>query len=399
MKKRNLGIMAAGLMLSMFMAACTSGESTDKPGDGQVVELVPQDGTANVQTGSNGGETTDEGEDYSEPEEEEEVLPAGMYRSELTNEIISQDLQDQRPIAVMVDNEITALPHFGTSEADIVYEMMNSTANGRITRLMCIMKDWESIDQFGSIRSTRPTNVMIAGEYNAILCHDGGPYYINQYLAKDYSDNLSSGFGRFPNGKSQEYTEYITYDAYTNPTTGKYYDGLGTRIERAGYSKTYNQHYPGAHWEFNKKELNLSDSHSEAFSATFVDLTSAFPHNHSQLKYNSDIGMYEYYEYDKIYEDAGKNNAHMTFENVILQKCSFSQLDEKGYLIYNVLVGQPWDGYLLQNGEAVPITWLKYGESDRTVFMYQDGSHIKLNTGRTYIAIVPDDSWSKIVVE
>ncbi|MCR5249821.1 MAG: DUF3048 domain-containing protein [Lachnospiraceae bacterium] len=399
MKKRNLGILAAGLIVSALASACTTGgdTGTGDGGDGKVVELVPQDGTANVKNGDGGQESTGD-EEYVEPEEEE-VIPDGMYHSELTNEFISLDIKDQRPIAVMVDNEITALPHFGTSDADIVYEMLNSTANGRITRLMCVMKDWGSIEQFGSIRSTRPTNVMIAAEYNAILCHDGGPYYINEYLAKPYSNNLSSGFGRFPNGKSQEYTEYITYDSYTNPTTGKFYDGLKTRIERAHYSETYNEHYPGPHWNFNRTEQNLSDSHSDAFDATFVDLSSCFPHNHSQLKYNEEIGKYEYYEYDKIYEDAGKNNAHLTFENVILQKCSFSQLDDHGYLIYNILVGQPWDGYLLQNGEAIPIQWQKIGQSDRTVFSYMDGSFINLNTGKTYIAIVPDDSWSKMVIQ
>lgn len=37
--------------------------------------------------------------------EEEEVLPEGKYRSELTNELIDDSLKDQRPIAVMVDNE------------------------------------------------------------------------------------------------------------------------------------------------------------------------------------------------------------------------------------------------------------------------------------------------------
>ena len=51
-----------------------------------------------------------------------------MYRSEITNEWIDESLQNQRPIAVMVDNEKKALPHFGLTEADVVYEMMNSTA-------------------------------------------------------------------------------------------------------------------------------------------------------------------------------------------------------------------------------------------------------------------------------
>ena len=63
-----------------------------------------------------------------------------MYRSELTNELIDESLKNQRPIAVMVDNESIALPHYGLSQADVVYEMMNSTLNGRITRFMVLVK-------------------------------------------------------------------------------------------------------------------------------------------------------------------------------------------------------------------------------------------------------------------
>ena len=89
-------------------------------------------------------------EDTETEEEEEEggeeVAPEGMYRSERTNEWISEDLKDQRPIAVMVDNEKTALPHYGLTQADIVYEMMNSTKNGQITRFMVLIKDYDSID-------------------------------------------------------------------------------------------------------------------------------------------------------------------------------------------------------------------------------------------------------------
>ena len=126
-----------------------------------------------------------------------QVQAAGeVYTSELTGLPISASLKDQRPIAVMVDNEKVALKHFGTAEADIVYEMMNSTANDRITRLMCIYKDYNSVPTIGSIRSIRPTNVILAGEYNAICVHDGGPYYINEWLAKPWSDNLSAGFAR-----------------------------------------------------------------------------------------------------------------------------------------------------------------------------------------------------------
>ena len=45
------------------------------------------------------------------------------------------------------------------------------SAYGRITRFMAVVKDWGKIEQFGSIRSTRDTNIMLAAEWNAVLCH------------------------------------------------------------------------------------------------------------------------------------------------------------------------------------------------------------------------------------
>ena len=396
--KAIFGIAAATLMLS----ACSGKEPTGS-GEGanptEVVDLTPAEGNG-VQLGE--GQSADPTETAEPTEagdtEKPEEVPAGMYRSELTNEIISEDIKNQRPIAVMVDNESTALPHFGTSQADIVYELMNSTANNRITRLMPIVKDWAKIEQFGSIRSARPTNFMLAAEWNAMLCHDGGPFYIDEYVKRSYTNNLSGGFARFPNGKSMEYTEYITFDKYTNPQTGKSYDGLGKRIESARYNTEYKEGMT-PHFFFSDTEMNLSDFHSDAFAAKEADLSQCFPHNSSRLVYNESTGKYEYYEYGKKYEDAGNGGAPLAFENVILQKTNFTRLDENGYLIYNCVIANPWDAYLLQNGEAVPITWAKYGESERTVYWYKDGTEIVLNTGKTYIALVPDDSWSKLVLK
>jgi hypothetical protein len=137
------------------------------------------------------------------------TVTASAATSELTGMEVSDAIAGQRPVAIMVDNEKKALAHYGTAEADIVYEMMNSTANGRVTRLMCLYKDWTNLQQTGSIRSTRTTNVMLSGEYNAVLIHDGGPFYIKAYLAQPYASNISGGFTRVKNGKPTEFTEYV----------------------------------------------------------------------------------------------------------------------------------------------------------------------------------------------
>lgn len=319
----------------------------------------------------------------SKAAEEEQAPRENVYRSELTNEWVDISLQNQRPVAIMVDNEKWALPHFGLTEADVVYEMMNSTANGRITRLMAVVKDWEKITRFGNIRSARPTNIMLAAEWNAVLCHDGGPFYINDWIAKDYSANLSAGFSRIPNGKRIEYTEYIC--------TGE----LSRRFQAAGYSKEYNAFYPGRHFVFSETETDLS-AHPAARACTRIELP--FPHNQSKLVYNAATGTYDYYEYGQAHTDPLHNNAPLTFKNLFIQDTTFAQLDENGYMIYNAIdFGR--SGYYITNGRMIEVVWAKLGENLPTIYIDKlTGQVVEINTGKTYIALVPSDVWADIVI-
>lgn len=314
------------------------------------------------------------------------------YPSELTGLPISADIKEQRPIAVMVDNEKIALKHYGTAEADIVYEMMNSTANGRITRLMCIYKDWNSVPRIGSIRSIRPTNVILAGEYNAVAVHDGGPFYINDWIAKPWSANLSAGFARIKNGKPREFTEYVT--------TGE----VSGRLAAAGYTSTYSRPLErDSHFIFNPADTLLSAAYGVqgVLPAAKVDLSAAFPHNSSKLVYNAQTMTYDYYEYGSVHTDA-EDGQVMTFKNVILQAATFTQYDSHGYMIYNVigyLPGNVASGYYITNGQAIPIMWVKNGETSITRYYDCNGQEIKLNPGKTYIGIVPFDYWGSVTVQ
>ncbi len=313
----------------------------------------------------------------------EDIIPEGMYRSELTNELIDESLIDQRPIAAMVDNEITALPHYGLSEADIVYEMMNSTANDRITRFMVLVKDWESIEQLGSIRSVRPTNCLIAAEWNAILCHDGGPFYVDQYLAEDYSSNFSGTFSRVSNGKAWEFTEYIvTGDLETN------------FANKTSVSREYTETYEGQNFQF-ETEANAI-YFEDSMSVSEIQLP--FEHNQSTLTYNEETELYEYSEYGQEHVDPGNDNAQLAFKNVIIQECSFSQLDDNGYMIFNV-IGHGSLGYYVTNGNAIPISWVKQSATSPTkYYSLNTGEEITLNTGKTYIGLVPSDDWEDLVI-
>ena len=378
--KKAVSLLLAAAMLTMTVTAC--GKNTQEPAAEESAETIFEEAT------------TEESQE-PEPETVEEtdepyVLPEGMYFSELTGEPISEEIKDQRPIAAMVDNESIALPHYGTSEADVVYELMNSTKNDRITRLMCVVKDWGAIEQLGSIRSTRPTNIMLAAEWNAVLCHDGGPYYNDQYFSQPWSAHFSGTFSRINNGKASEFTEYIV--------NGDLDNNFDSYAGRAGYETTYNEYAnEGSHFNFVPygEEIELDEKYSRSYQAFKVSLP--FTHNGSQLIYNPETKMYEYYEYGDRHEDA-EDDEPLAFKNVLLQCCSFAQLDENGYLIYNC-IGSGQNAWYLTNGIAKDVTWVKTSETDVTRFYDETGEELQINTGKTYIGLIPDDTWDKVIFE
>ena len=366
MRKR-ISMLVLSLMFAAVMTAC--GGKEEAPAEETVTEDVVVEETT---------ETVEE-------EVVEDVIPEGMYRSELTNELLPEELKDQRPIAVMVDNDKRALPHYGISQADILYEMMNSTHNNRVTRFMVVLKDYAQIEQLGSIRSLRPTNIMLAAEWNAIVCHDGGPFHNDAYLAEGYTDNLSGGFARIDNGKAREFTEYIT-----NGEVEK-------RIEQAGYSKEYNEHAnEGPHFNF-APESNPVDLAELANTQDCTKVTLPFGNNNPYLVYNEESQTYDYFEHGEAHIDAG-NDVQSTFKNVIIQDVTFSELDDNGYMIFNC-IGEGRGGWYITNGKAMQITWKKLSQTDVTRFYDLDGNEITVNTGKTYIALCPDDDFADIELE
>lgn len=372
--KKNLMLALIGISACLALTACGKKEkevSTEEPVTAEII-AIDDDKPATVET----------------PETEEvveEACPEGMYFSELTGLPISLEIEKQKPIAAMVDNESTALPHFGLNSADIIYEMVNSTANDRVTRLMVIYKDWGNIEQLGSIRSVRPTNIWVAGEYNAVICHDGGPFYIDTYIAHDYCQHFSGIFSRVNNGKAREFTEYIVKG------------DLEKAFANSSYSTEYDEYYEGPHFKFSTPSVAIEN---DGEAATNIDLSGPFKHNKSQLKYDDSKQLYTYYEYGSAHVD-GKTNEPLTFKNVILQKADIFQLDKNGYMAYDHFYGDKGkgEGLYITNGKATKITWEKKTENGITHFTLENGDELTLNAGMTYIGLIPSDYWNEVKLQ
>lgn len=377
--KRILGALCA-LCMTGVLAGCGAGSGSESS-TALTTRIIYMTDEASTTASSAGEEETNEAKE----------IPAGMYISEMTGEPISEDIRDQRPIAVMIDNEMYALDHFGTAECDVVYEMMNSTANNRITRLMVMVKDWGAIKQLGSIRSTRPTNLLLFPEWDSVLCHDGGPaVHIDPYFANDYTPHFN-GFPRVNNGKAVEFTEYVIEGSVES-----WFNNTGVSSEYTQYKPERDTHFLFVPWG---TKLDLEEKYGETFDAEEIDLSGAFPHNGSRLVYNEETEMYEYHEYGAPHKD-GEDGEILSFKNVFLQDVSFNELDANGYMIYNILTSEYNKAYYVTEGKGIEVFWTKPGTTELTKF-YTYGAtgvleEIQINTGKTYIGLIPSDSWDSV---
>ena len=126
---------------------------------------------------------------------EDDTLPphSGMVRSYLTNEWIEPEVAEKRPVAVMIPNEASAIPHYNLSEASVLYE---ASVEGRMTRMMAIFEDWESLNKIGNVRSLRNYYAYWAFEWDACIVHIGGPFFINDLIDMETQTVLTKMTGK-----------------------------------------------------------------------------------------------------------------------------------------------------------------------------------------------------------
>ena len=112
-----------------------------------------------------------------------------MVRSYFTNKWVDEEVNKNRPLAVMYPINKEAQPQYGLSNVAVFYEIMEE---GSMSRQMGILEDWQDLDRIGNIRSIRDYFVYAALEYDPIIIHFGGPeLYVSKILTRDDVDNLN----------------------------------------------------------------------------------------------------------------------------------------------------------------------------------------------------------------
>ena len=309
-------------------------------------------------------------EDETEADEDipdERVEVDGKIRSYLTGEMVDVSKANRRPVAVMMSNDKQALPQYGINRADVVYE---APVEGVMVRYMAIFEDYDDLERIGSVRSCRTYYTYFAREWDAIYAHYGQSTFALPYLKNVDNINGIEGIGGKAFYRSKD--KKAPHNAYTSG------ERLNNTIKELGYRTEYDSSYEG-HFLFNKPNKNAAPENG--FSA--IKIVPGYPYNEPWFEYNQNDGLYYRYQYNDKHMG---NEAQIAVKNIILQYSPVAHYASTDYL--NINVHEQSYGFFITEGKASPVTVKKDGEFGVTHYYYNDGTEIKLNTGKTWICII-----------
>jgi hypothetical protein len=131
----------------------------------------------------------------------------------------------ERPIAVVVENEMHARPQSGLGDADVIYE---AVAEFNLTRFVAVFAD-ATAEKVGPTRSARAYHAAIAAEYDAGLAHCLEVPSVPAVVAATRIANLDGCRMASPRGFSRDSTRKAPHNLYVSvPALREAASGIGS---------------------------------------------------------------------------------------------------------------------------------------------------------------------------
>lgn len=312
-------------------------------------------------------------ETETETESETEfVVPEGKAISHLTGEIVDEAVNNRRPVAVMINNVPEALPQYGIGQADILYE---AVVEADLTRQMAVFSDISAVEKIGPIRSCRDYYLDFAHDDNAIYTHFGWSTIAEWRIKNEGLKTINLMFGTLDD------TYYRSKDRVAPHNVFSSGEMLKKAIDVFDIDEKMPEDYEGR-LKFNYKDTELQ----EGESADTVNISFS---SKCQLKYDKKNKIYEKYEFDDKQIDALTDEV-LKFKNIIIQYAGYVEVSDMGHK--NIDLANKGKGMYITDGKAIDITWEKKDyNTDVTHYYTEDGKPLKLNPGKSYIAVIPTD--------
>lgn len=299
-------------------------------------------------------------------------------------QIIDED-SNNRPIAVMIDNNIGNEKHAGLQDSYLNYEII---VEGGLTRIMAIYKD-KDVSLIGPVRSSRHYFLDYALESDAIYTHYGWSPYAEKDIKNLGVNNINGLTDEAPFWRDRKIK--APHNVFTSINN----------IQKYASEKNYSM--KSKDWKlfkYSADEINLNPAETQSENTSIEEnqqnTEEVETANQISMTYsNHQARSYSYDSENKYYLRSMNGIAHLDkttnlqlhYKNIIIEKVENYSLDSYGR--QDLKTVSSGEGYFITNGYAKPITWEKDSRSSKTEYKYKNGKGIVLNDGNTFIQIVP----------
>lgn len=304
---------------------------------------------------------------------------------------IVDENSNQRPIAVMYDNNVGNYAHAGLQDSYINYEII---VEGGLTRIMALFKD-KDVAIIGPVRSSRHYFLDYALESDTIYTHYGWSTYAENDIKSLHVNNINGLYDDEPFWRDSKIA--APHNVFTS--TNKIYE----YAKKKNYKTTSNDwkllNYTTDNVVLNKPIGTKTVKNEETGKNEKIDIENpelikadslSIPYSNYQIRsyqYNSDKKVYMRFMNGEAHIDK-ITNQQLSFKNIIIEKVSNRQLDSYGRQDLNTTPSG--EGYYITNGYALPIKWNKESRTSKTIYKYSNGKEVKINDGNTFIQIIPE---------
>jgi len=307
-----------------------------------------------------------------------DVLTGIEHYNPLTGAPMDLGLAQQRPIAVVLNNISDALPHNGISEADIIYEY---PVEGGLTRLLAFYQDISQVEMVGSIRSVRPYTVQLAESYDAILVGAG-----RSVQAQEEVRALGTPFLNEVEGPLRD-VFFRDRNRIPGRRVGNVHAVVTTGERMMQWLPEYD--FRLTHEVSYENMLNFVEDGTPQNGSSATQVVARLSTGKtSTFIFDANEGTYHMRQYNMDLVDAN-NNLRPGFTNVLILKTSVTNIAGDGAGRVSFATTGSGDGYFINGGKYIEITWSRSGMHSPFVYTLRNGSPLELGIGKTFVCITP----------
>jgi len=305
----------------------------------------------------------------------------------LTGKPLKLASADKRALLVKIDNVPLARPHYGITQADMVFEIL---VEGLATRLAVVFHSQDP-QTIGNIRSARLADRSLTPMVRGALVYSGTSAYEMPLIQGDAA-----------NGKyvdlSADYTSGYYRVTFRPGPYNMFTSAAAMRQAIAAHGADGPQQIPA--WGF----LAATDH-----APTIAGMSGAIAATELTIPYREDISLVKY-QYDpqtrtyaRFQNNAGKavrdvdavNNQPIVAANVAVIHTEIWEVpqivDAAGSHAHDMRLTGTGAATIFRDGLRQEATWSRASDTDPFIFKNTAGERILLSQGQTWVHVIPND--------